>query len=201
MVILNIDLYIRVFIAIFIIADPLGNLIPFLHLTKNISKNKRNQIAIKAVTYASLILIVFALIGKFIFKYLNISVESLQIVGGILLFIIALNMMFKGKCGTFEKTKNIAMTPLAIPFLAGPGTIAIAMVFMNEAMGVEKIGVIISILLSMLLVLTIFLSLNFILKLLKKDGIITVGKVLTIFLGALAVEMIISGIKVAFSLP
>src|ERR1700681_2008346 len=115
------------FITLVVIMDPLGSAPIFIALTAGLSAAARRRAALTAAGAAGVVIIVFALFGRLILDYLHVSVESLTIAGGLLLLLVALQML-RGDEMEQPETANVALVPLATPLLAGPGAIAAVMV-------------------------------------------------------------------------
>jgi multiple antibiotic resistance protein len=115
------------FVTLLVITDPVGTVPTFLAITADWSARQRNQAAWQAVAVATLVIATFALFGQQILIYLGISVPSLQIAGGLLLLVVALDLL-RGELAslTGEARSNVAFVPLGTPLLAGPGAIAAA---------------------------------------------------------------------------
>src|SRR5213082_4233658 len=115
------------FITLLVIMDPLGSAPIFISLTAGRSPGARRRAALEAAGAAGGLVVVFALFGRLILDYLHVSVESLEIAGGMLLLLVALQML-RGEEMAQPESANIALVPLATPLLAGPGAIAAVMV-------------------------------------------------------------------------
>src|SRR6202035_511849 len=113
------------FITLVVIMDPLGSAPIFISLTAGRTPGARRRAALEAAGAAGVVIVVFALFGRLILDYLHVSVESLTIAGGMLLLLVALQML-RGEEMAQPETANIALVPLATPLLAGPGAIAAA---------------------------------------------------------------------------
>ena len=122
------------FVTLLVITDPVGTVPIFLAITAERGARERNRAAWQAVVVAALVIATFALFGQQILIYLGISVPSLQIAGGLLLVVIALDLL-RGETESMsgEARSNVAFVPLGTPLLAGPGAIAAIMVFMRQA--------------------------------------------------------------------
>ena len=126
--------FINSFILFFVTIDTIGNLPFFLSLTENAKVKKRNQIAVKSIIIAFFILIAFAYIGRYLLEAIGVSLDSLKIAGGIILMLIAIDILFEKRKTRREKKveealdeKNydeITIFPIAIPFIAGPSALA-----------------------------------------------------------------------------
>ena len=133
------------FVTLVVIMDPLGSAPIFITLTAGRPVAARRRAALEAAAVADGLVVVFALFGRLILDYLHVSVESLTIAGGMLLLLVALQML-RGEEMAQPETANVALVPLATPLLAGPGAIAAVMVLTRryeDAPG--RIGVILGI--------------------------------------------------------
>ena len=194
-----------VFTGFFAIMNPIANIPIFLSLVQDADKSTKESINKKATIIAFLIVLTFVLLGKFIFELFGITIPAFKITGGILIFHVGFEMLQSKKSNIkhLKKTKtdeNIAISPLAIPILAGPGTIVTAMNFVPDT-NYFHIGIVIFIfsIMCYLTYLAFHLSEYFV----KKIGhnIITViGKLMGLILSIMGVGMIIQGIKLAFQL-
>lgn len=136
---------ITVFTGFFAITNPISNMTVFVSLTQGLNKEVKNNINKRSNIIAFIIVTVFVLLGKFIFELFNISIPAFKITGGILIFFIGFEML-QSKPSTVKRIKNvdidedIAVSPLAIPILAGPGTIVTAMNFVTSGNHRNHVG-------------------------------------------------------------
>jgi len=194
-----------VFAGFFAVMNPLGDIPVFLSLVPQATAEEKKRISKKAAIVAFFIGISFFLLGKFIFPFFGITLPAFKITGGILLFFIGFQMLQSKdtNVGQLKKTKvneNIAITPLAIPIITGPGTIVTGMSFMSKASTKEHFLI--------LLIFGIMCYLNYLAfilgdKLLKKIGnniIEVIGKIMGLIIAIIGTTMIIEGIKISFNL-
>jgi len=184
---------IRAFLSIFVIMDPFGSVPVLLSLTKKYSEHDRNRIVANAVWIASIILLIFMVIGKPLLDFFSITIDSFKIAGGIILLImgveIVLDLQFRKE--QLEDYK-IAVVPLATPLITGPGVLTAAIIV------VARYGFLTGILaaaLSIIITWIIFLRAGDILKILGKQGTEILSKIMGMVLTAIAVEFILQGIK------
>ncbi len=194
----EISVLIRTFVAVFVLADALGNIPIVLVLTKGMEPEQRNSVVDRASVVATLVLLAFAFGGQWILKYLDISMGSLQIAGGLLLLLIALRML-EGELNTplVEQGHDVAITPLALPLLAGPGTLSTVMLLMSESPDAQ-LSVVVGIVSAMLVSWLIVRQAGHIDPLLGQEGALIVMKLLGFLLAALAVEIGSAGIRALF---
>jgi multiple antibiotic resistance protein len=184
------------FITLVVIMDPLGSAPIFISLTAGRTPGARRRAALEAAGAAGGVVVVFALFGRLILDYLHVSVESLTIAGGLLLLLVALQML-RGEDMTQPNTANIALVPLATPLLAGPGAIAAVMVLTRryeDAPGM--IGVLLGILAAVVVVAVGLMLADRIARLLHPSVIQLLTRVLGLLLAAIAVQFIVDAVKI-----
>ncbi|MFD0482439.1 MarC family protein [Kineococcus sp. GCM10028916] len=194
---MNLQLFGETFVTLFVIMDPLGTVPIFLGLTATFSAAERSRAARQAVFVAFGVIVAFALFGQRILDYLHISLPSLQAAGGLLLLLIALELL-TGKSDEPTSTVgvNVAMVPLGTPLLAGPGAIVATMVFVQQAhdwgdraaiaAGVIAVHV------------TLWLAMRFaglVHKVLGDSGVLLVTRVAGLLLSAIAVQLVADAVR------
>jgi multiple antibiotic resistance protein len=194
----DIPVLVRTFIAVFVLADALGNTPIVLVLTQGMEPEQRNRVVDRAAVVATLVLLAFAFAGQAILDYLEISLGSLRVAGGLLLLLIALDML-RGELDApdAEKDRDIAITPLALPLLAGPGTLTTVMLLMSEAPE-SHLSVAVGIVSAMLVTWLIVRQSSYIDKLIGNEGAIIAMQLLGFLLAALAIEIGSQGIRELF---
>jgi multiple antibiotic resistance protein len=195
------------FVALFIIVDPIGNVPIFISLLESFKMENRNSMIRRAVVIATIVLIIFTLLGNYIFLYLRIEMYSFMIAGGILLFIIALEMLYGRKSRTentpeeeteARKKEDLAITPMAVPLLAGPGAITTGIVLFNSAETIVNETILIGNILLVFLVSYIILAKSGkIFKLLGETGTKVIVRIMGLLLLAIAVQFVITGVSEA----
>ena len=196
------EIFIQTFFLYFIVIDPLGNTPLFLSITQNMDTNEKIRIALSATIIASIILLFFALLGSTILSYLNISYPAFTIGGGIILLIIAIEMLFDKRQQRKEEdidlnSDNISVFPLATPIIAGPAAITSVIVsvsdigtnFTNQTAGLF------SLVLVLFLTFIIFFIASKFSKIINKKIISVISRVVAIILVGLSVQYILDGIK------
>lgn len=188
---------VRSFVTLLVITDPVGLIPIFLAMTGAKPKAERNRAAWQAVAVAGLVIAVFAVFGQQILGYLGISLPALQAAGGLLLLVIALDLL-SGNIAEQPpgQETNIAFVPLGTPLLAGPGSIAAIMVFRGQATTLgQQTGVAAGLL---LVLVVLYLSLRFagvFLKVLRRSGVELVTRVSGLLLAAIAVQLVADAVK------
>ncbi|WP_297507780.1 neutral amino acid NAAT transporter SnatA [Thermococcus sp.] len=198
--------------GLFAITNPIGAVPVFLSVTHDLGWRERREIARKTSVTVIATLLVFALIGQWIFKFFGSSIDAFSIAGGILLFKMAMEML-SGKLSTVKISseeeldedavtlEEVAIIPLAIPLISGPGAITTVMLYMAGTSTVpEKAVVIASIILIGLTVWLVLCSANRIKAKLGRVGIKVMTRMMGLILTSMAVQMTINGIKGAFGL-
>jgi multiple antibiotic resistance protein len=199
------ELFIQSFVVYFVVVDPLGNGPIFLSLTQSQNTKEKIQTSIEAVSIATIILISFSVIGKFILSYLSISLASFRIAGGLILFIIALEMLFNKRQERKEQIANevkdkVSIFPLAIPILSGPAAITSIIVIMSDIGDniVYQLVSIASLVSVMLITLVLFMIISKSGDFINKKIVNVFSRVIAIILAALSVQYIIDGLLEIF---
>ena len=204
--------FINSFVLFFITIDTIGNLPFFLSLTEDAKFKKRTQIAIKSTIIAFFILISFAYIGRYLLEALGVTLDSLKIAGGIILMFIAIDILFEKRKIRREKKveealdertyDEIVVFPIAIPFIAGPATLAtIILLIGNYAAFPEfQIPVLLALVAALIVSLILMIGGSYIVKFLPKQFLHTTARVMAFILAALATQFIIDGIKASFNI-
>lgn len=204
---MDIELFLSALAVLFVIIDPPGCAPIFATLTKGTSRKHQNTMAIKSVFIAAVILFGFAYVGEFIFAKLGISLDALRIAGGIMLFIIGLNMVFEKRTekrkdraeDILEETddpEDISVFPMGIPMIAGPGTMGSLLIFMSEAQSQsQEFAILAALGVTLLVTLLSFLIAGPLMKLMGESFTEVLTRVLGVLLATLAVQFVIDGIK------
>ena len=202
--------FIYAFSSIFVVVSPISGVVTFISMTSKMTHDEKNEIAKKAVTLACLIALFFAITGSIILKLFSISVDSLRVAGGLLLFSIAFDMMHaklsresitEEEITQSQEREDIWVFPIGLPLLTGPGAISTVIVLMGMAEGIEqKATVIISILLTFVVCLFIFLFSRRIHKFIGYNGMLVFTRLMGLLLAALAVDLTSTGIINIFGL-
>ncbi len=201
------DYILTVFITIFTVVDPLGLIPVFIPIAENFNKKDRKRLIFMSFLIATIIASIFLLLGKKLFGYLGIEFNSIYIVGGILLFLIGLDMIYarprRSKSSPEEKEdakqeedyKEVAVFPLAIPMLAGPGTIATLIMFSSKHHTTANLVVVfMAMLFAFLSAVVAMLFSDKVLKVLGRTGINVLDRVVGLILCSLAVQFIVNAV-------
>lgn len=192
--------------AILFIVDPIGVVPLFVAMTANDGAEKQRAMARRACITATVVLVFFSLFGTLVFKVFGVTLAAFRVAGGLLLMLTALDMLRAQHPGTktsvVEQSEgqvqdDIAIVPLAMPLLAGPGAIATVMVLMAQHGGTVEstIAVVASIFITMLLSYLALRSAEAIRRVLKQTGIAILERVFGLILAAIAVQFVFEGGK------
>ena len=189
-------------IPLFILMDFIGTIPVFISLTQGAGQGKRIRIAIFASLLAGAIVLVFALGGNFILSYFSISVEAMKVGGGLLLLYIAFEMILAGQSAYKEADtkRGVVVSPLAIPMLAGPGSMSFALLAFLGATGLQKVNIILAIAITSIAGAVVLSLSTAIHKFCGEEFTRGLEKVTAVIISFIAVEMIMSGIRAYFSL-
>ena len=185
------------FVTLLVIVDPPGMVPVFVALTGPLSTKERHKAAWQAVALALGVIVLFAVAGQRILEYLNIDLPALQAAGGLLLILVALELLTGQTHETdAQKTSNVALVPLGTPLLAGPGAIVATMLFVRRA---NTFGDYAQIAVAMVLVMVaVWLVLRFcgvIVKVLRPGGIEVLTRIAGLLLAAIAVQLIADAVE------
>jgi multiple antibiotic resistance protein len=205
------ELFISAFVTFFVVIDPPGCAPIYAGLTKGATPAHARAMAIRAVLVAAGILLVFALFGEDLLGGLGIELASFRIAGGILLFLIAADMVFEkrtqrredraAKIAETPEVEDVSVFPMAMPMIAGPGSIASTMLLMSRTDGLERSLTVLGALAAVLLLtLGALLAAGPIMRVAGAKAEAVVTRLLGVLLAALAIQYVIDGIQVAFKL-
>ena len=186
----------RALVTLVVILDPLGGVPVFLTLTRDMDARTRSRAAYLAVAVAAAVILAFAFFGQLILEYLSISLESLMVAGGVLLGMVAFEMLRGGEgLQGGHGDSNVALVPLGTPLLAGPGAIVATMVLMRQhPAGAARVGVILGVVAALVFVLV---SLRFAAwsgKRLGPSAIQFLTRIMGLVLMAIAVQLVVQAI-------
>jgi multiple antibiotic resistance protein len=194
-----------VFTGFFAIMNPIANTPVFLGLVGDKNEKERKAIAKTSCITAFLIVLFFVVLGKYLFELFGITIPAFKITGGILLFYVGFDMLQSKKSKIhhqedIEPDDGVAISPLAIPILAGPGTIVTAMNYITTGSIVNLSVVIIIFALMIILTYFAFTGSELIIKKIGNHLILVVGKIMGLILAIMGTGMAIEGIKLSFNL-
>jgi len=191
------------FTSLFTMVNPLGIIPVYTSLTSKLSAKEAKKVAFKSTLTALIILLIFAVTGKFIFEFFAISVNSLKVVGGVIFFMTGYDMLQARLIRTKENNEtesdysnDVSITPLAIPLICGPGAITVAIVMMSEAELMAQKLILLAVIFVVLTITLIFLlSARKILKALGESGNKVMMRIMGLIVMVIAIEFLFSGLK------
>ncbi len=200
------DLFVSAFVTLFVVIDPPGCAPIYAGLTSGATPAQARAMAIRASVIAGAILLVFALVGEQLLSALHIELDAFRIAGGIMVFLIALDMVFEKRTQRREERaekvkatpeiEDVSVFPMAMPMIAGPGSIATIMLLMSRSQGTEQTLVVLAALLAVLvLTLLALLAAAPLMRLLGTRVEAVITRLLGVLLAALAAQYVIDGLK------
>lgn len=202
-----IDLAIQAFTVLVVVIDPIGVAPIFAALTSRATMPLRRRMAVRGVCLAAAILVIFAFVGHPLLQFLSVTLDAFRIAGGVLLFLLAVDMLFARPSGLRSTTgeeqeeashqEDITVFPLAIPLLAGPGAMTSIVLLMGGVEGDPVRTMVVVGVLAVVLALSLLtlLAAGIISRLLGVTGSNVISRVLGIILAALAVQFILDGLR------
>jgi multiple antibiotic resistance protein len=199
---MDLAFFVTAFTTLFVVIDPFGTTPIFVALTQDMDAATRRKTAIRSCLTAVCILIAFAAFGEAVLGFVGISMEAFRVAGGALLFLTALDMLFDRRTkrredrAEEEEHPDPSVFPLAIPLIAGPGSIATIILLAGQHPGVLGIVEACIVMLAVMAVVFIFfLSGGVIARILGKTGLNVLTRLLGMLLAALSVQFILDGLK------
>ncbi|AOW08170.1 MarC family NAAT transporter [Flavobacterium gilvum] len=199
------DLFIYLFVALFSVLNPIGTVPIFVGLTQNDSKQECSRISLWTSINVFLILIISFFIGKYVLNFFGISIDSLRIAGGLIIVSSGFSLLsgkFNKKRGINKKIENeaqkrndIALTPLAMPMLAGPGSISLLIAFYQEHNATNEL--IVASLAIIAIAFTIFIilrSAHYLAQILGASGIVAISRIVGFIVVAIGIQYIVSAL-------
>jgi multiple antibiotic resistance protein len=187
----------EVVVTLSVIMDPLGNIPLFLGLTGGRSNKARRRLAWQAVVVSLFVISLFAVLGQQILAYLGIGIPALQGAGGLLLMIVALELLTdRAEDPSEVRDVNVALVPLGTPLLAGPGAIVATIVFVQRADGLQSYTAIAAGIISVHLL--VYLALRFsvgITRIIREAGIVLLTRISGLLLSAIAVQLVADSVR------
>jgi multiple antibiotic resistance protein len=186
------------FVTLFVIMDPPGAAPIFLGLVKDKSPRMRRTLAVQAAGVSLLVISIFALFGRAILSYLNISLEALQAAGALLLLLVALELLTgNAKKHGDDGDANVALVPLGTPLLAGPGAIVATMIFVQQAdTSTMALGLVAAVVSVHIAIAVVLMASTTILNVIKESGVTLVARIAGLLLAAIAVQMLVDAIRI-----
>lgn len=203
------DHLLKFFVTLLVVVEPVSVIPIFIALTEGVTEQERRRMALKGVVIATIILVIFSFVGGPFLRLMSISIDAFRIFGGLLLFLIALEMVFARQAGSRtsdpeeeegRKRADISVFPLAFPFIAGPGALATILLAFGPAVGDPVLygGLLAVVLVVMVLCLLTLYVASPLMRVMGVTGANVVNRLFGVVLGALAVQFVIDGVRTAF---
>lgn len=182
-------------VTLFLIMDPIGNIPLFLSILKTVPQERRRLVLLREIAIAYVVLLVFLFSGAYILEFLGLKQETISIAGGIVLFLIALRMMFPAESTSGEILEGEPfLVPLAVPLIAGPSTLAALLLFQRSSPG-DTMPLFLAVTIAWALSGVILLSSTFFYRVLRERGLVALERLMGMLLVMVAVQMLLNGIK------
>ncbi len=206
-----VELFVSAFITLFVVIDPPGCAPIYAGLTKGATQAQRRNMAIRATVIAGAILVIFGLFGENLLNALHIELDSFRIAGGLMLFLIAIDMVFEKrterreeraeKLAATPEVEDVSVFPMAMPMLAGPGALASIMLLAAKAQGLAgTLTVLAALAAVMVLTLAALVAAGPLMRIFGDRVEAVITRLLGVILAALAAQYVIDGLKNAFLL-
>ncbi len=209
-----IEPWLKFFVVFFVVVEPVALVPLFAGLTQGASLGYRRRMAVKSVLVAGGIVVLFALSGAAFLGVMGISIDAFRIFGGLLLFLVALEMVFARESGTrttsseqeeSKRREDISVFPLAFPLLAGPGALTTILLWFGPVSPTQQpilfSGLLAGAALVLAIALVMMLAAERLMGVLGITGANVANRLLGVVLGALAVQFVIDGVRAAFGAP
>lgn len=182
-------------ITLILVMDPLGNIPVFLSVLRRYEPKQQRRIITREVGIAFIILAIFLFFGRYIMHWLHLSTEALSIAGGIILFLIAIRMIFPAEPreGSEQEEEEPFIVPLAVPLTAGPSALAMVLLFATRDPG-HVLSLFAAVVLASVVFLAIMLCAPFFMRVLGRRGLIAVERLMGMILTTVAVQMFLTGV-------
>jgi MarC family membrane protein len=183
-------------VTLFLIMDPLGNIPPFLSILKVVPVERRRRVLLREIGFAYLVLLAFLFFGGYVLHFLRLEQSTIGVAGGIVLFLIALRMIFPSEGGVIGETLEGEpfIVPLAIPLLTGPSTLA-ALLLLQRTAPSQTGSLWIALTIAWALSGCILLASTFFYRVLRERGLIAIERLMGMLLVMVAVQMLLTGVK------
>ncbi len=197
-------------LGLFLIVDPVAAVPFLLAITQDNTKEERRQMVRRAVLVAAVVLLFFALAGQAILGYLGVGLAAVKVAGGILIFVIGMEVLFgrlsrtrhsEAETEEAEEKEDISITPLAIPLLAGPGAIAVVLASVGSNYDLGLIATVLVAIAAVMLLSWVILTFSEILyKVLGTIGVKVIARVFGLLLLFMAAQLVLNGLQLAGAL-
>jgi multiple antibiotic resistance protein len=189
-------------VTLFLVMDPLGNIPLFLTTLRTVEEGRRRRILLRELGIAYIVLLVFLLIGRSLLRFLALEAEAVGIAGGIVLFLIALRMIFPshGSLSGEPMPGEPFIVPLAIPLVAGPSTLA-TLLLLESAGDASTAWLVLALTVAWALSGLILLSSTVLYRVLRERGLVAIERLMGMLLVMVAVQMLLNGFRATLRMP
>ena len=184
--------FIKTFVPLFIVIDAFGNLPFVISMSEGMARSERNRMVLVAVFTAAIVGLAFLFLGRFVLNLMGISVGSFAIGGGLILLVLSIRFILTGQVVEAIKEEMVAVVPIGTPLTVGPATITALLLLATQF---PLYMVLLSFALNILVAWIVFMLSNWFASFLGQGGIKAVSKVFSLLLAAIAVSMIIDGLR------
>lgn len=184
-------------VTLLLVMDPLGNVPLFLAVLKTVDPARRRGVLVREIALAYVVLVGFLLVGDYLTRFLGLEQPAIGIAGGIVLFLIALRMVFPSQMGTRNPQVDGEpfLVPLAIPLIAGPSALATLLLLQSASQGATA-SLLLALTIAWAITAAILLSSTFLFNILRERGLIAMERLMGMLLVMVAVQMLLNGIRV-----
>jgi multiple antibiotic resistance protein len=188
-------------VTLILVIDPLGNVPLFLSALKAVAPARRRGVLLRELAMAYVVLVGFLLLGRWLLRFLGLEPEAVGIAGGIVLFLIALRMIFpgQGSISSDAPEGEPFLVPLAIPLVAGPSTLA-TLLLLESAASTTTAGLLAAVTIAWTVTVAILLSSTFLYRVLGERGLIAMERLMGMLLVMVAVQMLLDGVRTSLAL-
>lgn len=183
-------------ITLFLTMDPLGNIPLFLSVLKSVRPERRRRVLLREILLAYVVLLAFLFFGSYVLQFLQLEQDTISIAGGIVLFLIAVRMIFpRERFGESDELEGEPfLVPLAVPLIAGPSTLAVLLLLQRSSSG-EPMSLLIALTIAWVASAAVLLSSTFLYRLLRERGLIAIERLMGMVLVMMSVQMFMNGIR------
>ena len=183
-------------ITLLLIMDPFGNLPVFLSVLEKVPAERRRKVLVRELFLALALIVVFIFSGRYVMGFFNLKSEAVSIAGGIILFLIALRMVFPSSEARHDRDTDgdPLLVPLAVPLIAGPSLLAVLLLFATAEPG-RLLILLVAALVAWVVTFVILLSSTFFIRILTRRGLMAVERLMGMVLVALAVQLFLEGVS------
>ena len=183
-------------ITLFLTMDPLGNIPLFLSVLKSVRPERRRRVLLREILLAYVVLLAFLFFGSYVLQFLQLEQDTISIAGGIVLFLIAVRMIFpRERFGESDELEGEPfLVPLAVPLIAGPSTLAVLLLLQRSSSG-QPVSLLIALTIAWVASAAVLLSSTFLYRLLRERGLIAIERLMGMVLVMMSVQMFMNGIR------